>query len=115
MTRFLSFARANLGLVTVCAGLIGLALWFAGHAVADAVYFNDPRNVDVDLKPWMTPRYVVLTYDLPRPLVIETLGLDPVADQGIRLGRLAQERDITLEELTETVRAAAALYREAGQ
>lgn len=112
MTRVVSFIRQNWLLVGLFVGSLTVALWFAFHAVSDALYFNDPRNVDVALKPWMTPRYVVLTYDLPRPLVMELLELDPEADRGVRLGRLAQERNISIEELTTLVRDAAAAYRE---
>ncbi|MDX8347969.1 hypothetical protein SLH49_08220 [Cognatiyoonia sp. IB215446] len=99
-------------MVSLFLGSLAVALWFAFHAITDALYFNDPRNVDVALKPWMTPRYVVLTYDLPRPLVMELLELDPDDDRGIRLGRLAQERNISMDDLTTLVRDATAAYRE---
>lgn len=90
-------------------------LWFASHLVMDALYFSDPDHTDVDLRSWMTPRYIVLTYDLPRPFVLELLELDPQTDGGFRLGKLAEERNMTMEELTEFVRSAAATYREAQQ
>jgi hypothetical protein len=110
--RLFSFIQQNWLTVSLFVGSLALALWFAFHAITDALYFNDPRNVDVALKPWMTPRYVVMTYDLPRPLVMELLELDPEDDRGIRLGRLAQERNLSLDELTALVRDAAAEYRE---
>ena len=112
MTRMLSFVRQNWLLVAVFLGSVALGLWFAAHALLDALYFNDPRNVDVDLKRWMTPRYVVLTYDLPRSLVAELLELDSEEDRGVRLGKLAAERALSMEELTALVREAAAQYRE---
>lgn len=110
--RVLSFIRQNWLLVGLFLGSISVALWFAFHTITDALYFNDPRNVDVALKPWMTPRYVVLTYDLPRPLVMELLEVDPDNDRGIRLGRLARERNISMDDLTALVRDAATAYRE---
>ena len=110
--RLLSFIKQNWLVVGLFLGSLAVALWFAFLAITDALYFNDPRNVDVALKPWMTPRYVVLTYDLPRPLVMELLELDPEDDRGIRLGRLAQDRNISMEELTTLVRDAADTYRE---
>lgn len=112
MTRALSFIRQNWHLVCLLFGSFAVALWFAFHAITDALYFNDPRNVDVALKPWMTPRYVVLTYDLPRPLVMEILQLDPEDDRGIRLGRLARDRNVSMDDLTALVRDSAAAYRE---
>ena len=111
MKRALSFIKQNLLLVGLFLGSLGVALWFAFHAISDALYFNDPRNVDVALKPWMTARYVVLTYDLPRPLVFDILDLDP-DDRGVRLGRFAKERNLSMDELTSLVRDAAAAYRE---
>lgn len=110
--RVVSFIKQNLLVFSLFLGSFAVALWFAFHAITDALYFNDPRNVDVALKPWMTPRYVVLTYDLPRPLVMEILELDPEGDRGVRLGRLARDRNISMDDLTDLVREAAATYRE---
>ena len=77
----------------------------------DFVYFNDPKNVDVELKRWMTPRYIVKTYDLPRPEVFEILQIDLEADSGRRLGRIAAQDGLTMQQLTEKVREGAAQYR----
>ena len=112
MTKIGAFIRQNWQLAFVFFGALLFASWFAFQAISDALYFNDPRNVDVDLKPWMTPRYVVLTYDLPRSLVAEVLTLDQESDRRIRLGQLAKERGLTMDELTALLRAAAADYRE---
>ena len=107
-----SFLRKNWLLVGLLLGGLVVALWLASRLMLDALYFNDPRNVDVDLKPWMTPRYVVMTYDLPRDVVADMLGLTSEADRRKRLGRLADERGMTMETLTQSVRDAAAEYRE---
>ncbi|WP_371171496.1 hypothetical protein [Aliiroseovarius sp. 2305UL8-7] len=108
------FARQNWMLISVLVISLAVALWFGIHFIMDFLYFNDPRHVDVDLKPWMTPRYIVLTYDVPRPFVFEVLGLDIEADKGIRLGRVAEASGLSMEELTEQVRAAIDTLR-AGQ
>lgn len=87
------------------------ALWFAASAVLDLIYFNDPKHRDEALKGWMTPRYVVMSYDLPRGVVADALGL--VEGEGrVRLKRLAEDQGLTLDALTEQVRAAAATYRQ---
>ncbi len=112
MTRALSFIKQNWLLVSLFLGSFTIALWFAFHAISDALYFNDPRNVDVASKPWMTLRYVVLAYDLTRPLGMELLELNPEDDRGVRLGRPARDRNISMEELTGLVGDAAASYRE---
>ncbi|WP_310619959.1 hypothetical protein [Flexibacterium corallicola] len=89
-----------------------VATWLLVLVILDTLYLHDPRHKDMALKPWMTPRYIVLTYNLPRPLVIQILSLDPKKDKGIRLGRIADEQGISMEELTARVRAAATQYRE---
>ncbi|WP_062763186.1 hypothetical protein [Falsirhodobacter sp. alg1] len=106
------FGRENwLPLVVFVATTI-LALWFGTHFLKDLIYFNDPRNVDVDLKGWMTPKFIVMTYDLPRPLVFDFLHLEPGADDRRHLRQVAQDLGISMEELTAAIRERAAIYRE---
>ncbi len=111
----LTLARRNWRLVGVFLAALCVVLFFASRVFLDFLYFNDPRNVDVDLKPWMTPRFVVMTYDLPRPLVFEILALDLEADRGLRLRQVAERHGLTMEELTARVRDAAKIYREQEQ
>lgn len=109
--KFIGFAKKNWGLLSVLFLTVVVLVWFASRLFLDFLYFNDPRNVDVELKPWMTPRFIVLTYDVPRSLVFEILDLDETEDRGIRLGRVAQERGLSLEDLTVLVRDEIAAYR----
>ncbi len=91
----------------------GLALYFGFTFMADAIYFNDPRHQDSDLKGWMTPRYIMLSYDIPMPLVLDALGLDEsVIGQGLRLENIAAEQGYSLTELTEKIRSVTEEYRE---
>ena len=91
---------------------LAFALWFGFTFLADAIYFNDPRHKDVALKRWMTPRYVVLSYDLPRSVVAEILELGPPPEgRRRRMGDIAAEKGISLDELTMLVRSAATAYR----
>lgn len=91
----------------------GLALYFGFTFMADAIYFNDPRHQDSDLKGWMTPRYIMLSYDIPMPLVLDALGLDEsVIGQGLRLENIAAEQGFSLTELTEKIRRVTEEYRE---
>ena len=112
MTRFQQFARENWALLSVFLLALAVALWFGVQFVLQFIYFHDPRNQDVELKGWMTPKYVVLTYDLPRSLVAEILGLTDPSQRGRPLRRIADDLGLTMEELTERVRAEAAEYRE---
>lgn len=115
MDRLKIFLRENWVLASCFALALIVAGWFALQFVLQAIYFHDPRNRDVALKGWMTPRYVVMTYDLPREVVAETLGLTDLSQRRWRLGRLAEEQGVTMEDLTARVRDAAAAYREASQ
>ena len=109
--RAAAFAKKNWGLLALLLMALVVSLWFASRLFMDFLYFNDPQNVDVELKPWMTPRFIVLTYDVPRALVFEILDLEEGADRGIRLGRWARDRDMSMAELTERVRSEVADYR----
>lgn len=109
--RFSNFVRDNWLVLSVFLAATIFALFMASRVFLDFLYFNDPANVDVDLKPWMTARFIVQTYDLPRPFVFELLSLDPEQEGGLRLGRLGAREGITMEELTARVRDAAAEYR----
>lgn len=79
--------------------------------LANAIYFNDPSHKDVELEAWMTPRYVLHSYDLPRPVLMELLGIDEDTKNPRRLDKVAQNIGLTLDELTVKIRAAAATYR----
>lgn len=110
-----AFARENwLPLLILSASAL-TALWFAGTMLAKVIYFNDPRHQDQALKPWMTPRYVVMSYDLPRPVVAGMLVLPETGKDRHRMDAIADEMGMTLEELTAHIRAGAASYRAAQQ
>lgn len=107
------FARKHWLLISGFVVSTGLALYFGFTFMADAIYFNDPRHQDSDLKGWMTPRYIMLSYDIPMPLVLDALGLDEsVIGQGLRLENIAAEQEFSLAELTEKIRSVTEEYRE---
>ena len=58
----------------------------------------------------MTPRYVVMSYDLSRPMVLELLQLEP--GERTKMRDVAAGMGLTLDELTQIVRDAATRYRE---
>jgi len=107
-----AFVRRNWPIVAVFTVALATGLWFAVSVGLNLLYFNDPRHQDVDLKPWMTPRYVVMSYDLPRGVVADVLDLSEEDQRGERLDVVANRLGITLDELTERVRDAAEDYRE---
>lgn len=89
-----------------------LAVWFGFTFMADAIYFNDPKHKDEELKAWMTPRYIVMSYELPREVVFEVLELSGEPGPGWRMSSVAAAQDMTLDELAAKVREAAKTYRE---
>ena len=110
-SKLVSFMRQNLLLVGVFTIACGVALWFLTHIALDFLYFNDPKNQDVDLRGWMTPRYIVRTYDLPRDLVLETLQIEENQQRGAPLRRIASDLGLTMDELTDLIRQTAETYR----
>jgi hypothetical protein len=112
---FISFLRKNWLIVVILVLAICAAGWFAIQMIMDFIYFHDPRNQDIILKEWMTPRYVVHSYDLPRATVAEILGLTQDGDRGRRLIDIANDMGLTMDELTQIVRDGAAQYRAHGQ
>lgn len=113
MTRseLLVFARQNWLAVALLLFSLAVMIWFGGHLLLDLVYFNDPAHKDAVLQGWMTPRYITLSYDLPRSVVLDVLGLDEVSERGRHLADIALDKGITLDELTQRVRTAAEAHR----
>jgi hypothetical protein len=94
----------------------GLAIFFGVTFLAEAIYFNDPRHRDVALQGWMTPHYLELSYDVPRQVIDEALGLDETdRETRLRLRSIALDRDMTMPEITERVRAAVDAHRQDSQ
>lgn len=110
--RVQKFLRQNWMLLSVLLGAAIIAAWFIIHALLQFVWFHDPEHVDVELRGWMTPRYIVKTYDLPRPLVLETLQLDPESHRPKTLKDIAADLGMTLPELTALIRETAETYRQ---
>ncbi len=94
-------------LLAFAVALVALGV-FGVRTFASAVYWYDPAHQDQPLAPWMTPRYVAKSYDLPPSIMREALMLAPDGPpRRIRLDRLALEKGVTLEVLQARVEAAA--------
>lgn len=91
---------------------IAAVITLSSTLLADAIYFNDPRHKDVDLEAWMTPRYVGMSYGLPRNVIDDIFGIKENSGRPRRLDRQASKMGLSLDELTNVVRIAAAKYRE---
>lgn len=106
-----AFARQNWLPLSVLLIACFAVIWFGGRMALDVIYFHDPRHQDVALRNWMTPRYVVMSYDLPRPVVLNLMNLTPATEPGKSMKDISAQMGVSLDELTQRVRAAAADYR----
>lgn len=109
---FLSFAKKNMIPIGLLLASIIAVIFFSKGFIANLIYFADPRHQNQPLEYWMTPRYVVMSYDLPPPIVDEVMGLRPKIDKRKPLTRVLEDLDITLEELQTRINEAQAAHLE---
>lgn len=86
-------------------------VFFGFKFAAEYLYFHDPRHQDETLQDWMTPRYVALSYSLPRKVVEDLLDLPEDRKPRMRLDEVAGTMGISVDELDGIVRAGAAEFR----
>lgn len=103
------FVLQNKALVAVLAFTVVVALYITGKILLKIVHFNDPRHHDQALRNWMTPQYVMKSYDLPRLIIDETFDIDPNSEKRRKMRHIARRMNLTLEELTEQIRQSAKL------
>ncbi len=94
---------------------------FFGFKVADeARLWKDPSYRAPKLEPWMTPRYVSLSYKIPQEDLLPALGLEPVPSNAaadrprerITLNAVAIALGIDFDELEELIEDLAEEARE---
>ncbi|MBT0958466.1 hypothetical protein IV417_13835 [Alphaproteobacteria bacterium KMM 3653] len=100
-------------LALAAAAMIFATGFFVSGFVADAIYFNDPANQNRPLERWMSPRYVGQSWQLPRPVIVEIMEIDPEAEPATRpkggprtVGHVLERTGMTMEELEARVREA---------
>jgi hypothetical protein len=82
-----------------------LTAFFAVRAIMFAVYWMDPERGHHPVEPWMTPRYIVRAYDIPREVLAETLNLEPGDSPKMPLDKLARERGTDVMPMVQAVQA----------
>ena len=89
---------------------LAVTLFFAMQALRHAGGIGPAA--DAPIEGWMTPRYVSLSWDLPREVVAEALGVDLGGGSGPRsLASLAEERGVPVEVLVDELETAIESYR----
>jgi len=86
-----------LSLAFVAALLV--AAGFVIKTVAVAIYWSQPEHQRQDLQAWMTPRYVVHSWDLEPEHVIHLLG-ENEKYKGMSLGQIADDMALPFAEFT---------------
>lgn len=101
----------------VCLVALLAAAVFGGRFITEALYFSNPAHRYQSLEPWMSPRYVSHSYDLPREVVADVFGIDLEAeraedrrDKPPRMREIAQRQGLSIAELEAKLRATAAAY-----
>ncbi len=108
---FLSFLKKNTLPVGVLLVSVIALLFFSSGFIANLIYFADPKHQNQPLEAWMTPKYVVMSYDLPPQIVDDVMGLRPKIDKQKPLTKVLEDLDMTMDELQIKVDAAQAEHQ----
>lgn len=80
------------------------------------MYWSDPRHQDREFEPWMTPRYISMSYQLPRNEVLGALGIsEGELYRPITLRKISKHTGVDILELEASVEETARRFREASQ
>lgn len=111
LRRLIRRARRAPGLVIALAVALLVAAVFALRLTHAALSWHEVPH-EQSIERWMTPRFVVRSWDVPPDLVAATLALDRDGiGRRVTLQALADERGIPPERLIDALEAAIADYR----
>ncbi len=113
MRRLLDAFRAHPVLTPLFVLAAALTVMFAVRTVVFTLYWADPAHQDQPLEPWMTPRYVAHSWDLPPEVIIRALGVESGQGRRVSLAELARQQGIDVDELEARLRKAAREWRAA--
>lgn len=98
-------------LVVAFLALLAVAVFFGIGA------FREARDFDVakeqPIAPWMTPRYVSHSWDIPREAMMDILGLEPPGPGRRTLADIAADRGIAVEDYILRIEGGIAAFRAA--
>lgn len=90
-----------------------VALFFLAQLAMQMIWFNDPKHRDQQIAGWMTPRYVAMSYRLPRQMMRDVLELSPEQmGRRMTLQELATERGTSVEALSVMLMDAVEAHRQ---
>lgn len=107
----MNFLRFAITKHPILSGVFALALacliFFGGRFAADAIYFSDPAHRQQTLEGWMTPKYVGMSWGLPKQVIDDVMNLDDLrGGRPPRVKDVAENLGISLEDLEARIRAA---------
>lgn len=108
MTRLGHLWQHHKGLVLAFGLAAAVTLFFALRFLAFYIYWQDPAHHQQPLEPWMTPRYVAWSYDLPLDEVTTMLGISETPSFRPTLSRLAREQGVPVKVLIDSLAASLA-------
>jgi hypothetical protein len=91
---------------------LAAVIFFGTRAVLFTLYWSDPAHRDEDIAGWMTPRYIVMSWQVPPEIVAHTLGL-PQDGVGRRLSieKIARDRGVPVADVARDLEAAILAFR----
>ena len=92
--------------LSIFAVAVVLLVFFGIRFVDRFIYFHDPAHRNQALEPWMTPRYVGMSYKLPRDVIFDVMDLNNTEGRRVKVGEIADRMGISLAELERRVRKA---------
>lgn len=92
---------------------LALAGFFAVRLALGAIFWSDPQNRDLPIAAWMTPRFVAMSWHVPKEVVIDALGMTPDGRGPQPLDRMAAERGVPVSDLIADLEQAIADWRAA--
>lgn len=102
-------------LVSAFAVMVALALVFALRFAVSVAYWSDPARRDLVIEAWMPVGHIARTWDIPRDVLAEALGLPPGSAPGQSLARIAADQGVSVEDIKARLALAIAAHRQALQ
>ena len=88
-----------------------LTVLFAFRSTAFYFYWSDPEHFDQPVEGWMTPRYIVHSWQLTPEEVMDIIGDGPMPSKRHTLEEIAEDRGIPLETLIANLTKALEAHR----
>ncbi len=97
----------------VLAVALAATVFFGLRTARHWVYWNDPAHRDQAVAGWMTPGYIAHSWQVPREVVTQAIGLERRPEGPRNLDRLAQNQGRSVDDLIVEIEAAIAAFRAA--